>query len=149
MKKLIILILFVSLTLASYSQGIFKPVPKNLFVSGDNALKATGATSVFIPRISVGLVANQFTYNSTTKELDLSSFSKVGLGLSVAHFIPIDGLPYNNYSINAFIFFPTQQPENGLSLALTVSALKYINVGLGYDFGIKRPFALTGITYTF
>lgn len=149
MKKLIVLLLFVSLTLASYSQGLFKPVPQDLFTSGDHALKATGASSVFIPRISAGLIANQFSYNSTTKELDLSSFSKVGLGLSVAHFIPIDELPYNNYSINAFIFFPTQQPENGLSIALTISTLKYINIGAGYDFGVKRVFALTGVTYTF
>ena len=143
--KVFILGLFLSgIGLTASAQGLFKPVPADLFQTNQKALESSHA---WIPRISAGVIANQFVYNKETKHLDMSSFTKVGLGMSYAHFIPIDGLPYNNYSLNAFVFFPVE--ESGLALAATISALEYINAGIGYDFGVKKVFLLTGITYTF
>lgn len=144
MKKLIIILLFACTSTLVFPQGIFKPVPADLFQTNQKALESSHA---WIPRISAGVIANQFVYNKETKHLDMSSFTKVGLGMSYAHFIPIDGLPYNNYSLNAFVFFPVE--ESGLALAATISALEYINAGIGYDFGVNKVFLLTGITYTF
>jgi len=151
MKKLIVLLLLAGLFATASAQikrvSLFQPVPSNLFDQDNIGLKALKNGSVFIPRISAGVIANQFTYNKDTKQIDMTSFSKVGLGLSYAHFIPLNDEAYNNYSFNAFVFFPVD--ESGLSLALTVSALQYINIGLGYDLGNKQVFGLTGITYTF
>ena len=146
MKKLIIILLFACTSVLVFPQGIFKPVPADLFSIGQKDVVLTHA---WIPRIAAGVIANQFTYNVETKNLDMSSFSKVGLGMSYAHYIPVDGLPYNNYSLNAFVFLPVVEPQSGLALAATVSALKYINVGIGYDFGVNKVFGLTGIQYTF
>ena len=144
MKKLIIILLFICTSSLVFSQGLLRPVQKDLFQTNQKALESSHA---WIPRISAGVIANQFTYNTETKHLDMTSFSKVGLGMSYAHFIPVDDLPYNNYSLNGFVFFPTD--GSGLSLAATISALEYINTGFGYDFGVNKVFLLTGITYTF
>jgi len=150
MKKILLLItLFACTGILGYSQGIFKPVPSDLFTSGTYYVKQAKNTHVWLPRLSAGVVANQFTYNKTTGNLDMSSFTKVGLGISYAHFVPGETEPYNDYSFNGFIFLPTKEPESGLALALTVSALKYINAGMGYDFGPNKFFLLTGLTYTF
>ena len=143
--KVFVLGLFLSgVELAASAQGLFKPVPADLFTTNQKALESSHA---WIPRISAGVIANQFTYNVDTKKLDKSAFSKVGLGMSLASFIPVDGEPYNNYSLNAFVFFPVD--DTGLALAATISALEYISAGVGYDFGVKKVFLLTGITYTF
>jgi hypothetical protein len=146
MKKLIIIALFALFSVLSYSQGIFRPVPVN-FTSDKYALNQSATPSVWIPRISAGVVANQFTYNSVTKQLDETSFSKVGLGISYAHYIPVNDTPYNNFSLNGFVFFPTN--NSGLSLVASISALQYLSIGIGYDIKLKEVFALTGITYTF
>lgn len=144
MKKLIIILLFMCTSSLGFSQGLLKPVPADLFETNQKAIESS---HMWISRISAGVIANQFTYNVDTKHLDMTSFSKVGLGMSYAHFIPVEGLPYNNYSLNGFIFFPTD--GSGLSLAATLSALEYISAGFGYDFGVNKVFLLTGITYTF
>ena len=149
MKKLLIVLLLACTIVLMYSQGLFRPVPDNLFTNSEDGVRTVVLTHAWIPRISASVIANQFTYNKETKNLDMSSFSKVGLGISYAHFIPIDELPYNNYSLNAFIFFPVVEPESGLALAVTISTLKFINVGIGYDTGVKKMFALTGVQYSF
>jgi hypothetical protein len=147
MKKLIAILFFAIFTASAFGQGIFKPVPDNLFKSHSPNYTAIQNASVWLPRFSAAVVANQFTYNKETKNLDMTSFSKVGLGISYSHFVPVNDLPYNNFSANAFVFFPTN--DSGVSFALTVSALQYINVGAGYDVKLKTPFILTGIAYTF
>jgi hypothetical protein len=147
MKKLIVILLFAVFTASAFTQGLFRPLPDNLFKTNMAALNAPQNVSVWIPRLSAGVVANQFTYNKETKNLDMTSFSKVGLGISYAHYIPINDAPYNNFSVNGFLFFPTN--ESGLSLVVSVSALQYVSIGAGYDIKLKQVFALTGITYTF
>jgi hypothetical protein len=147
MKKVIALLFFAAFTASAFAQGLFKPVPKDLFVPDASSTKALVNTSVWLPRISAGVVANQFTYNKETKKLDMTAFSKVGLGLSYAHFVPVNDLPYNNFSVNGFVFFPTN--DSGLSFVISASALQYISLGLGYDVKLKTVFGLTGIVYTF
>jgi hypothetical protein len=156
MKKILFVLSLLAIFAIGNAQrtrvGLFSPVPTNLFTyaeSADNGLiKASNGTSVWIPRFTAGIVANQFTYNTATKNLDMSAFSKVGMGISYAHYVPVNDLPYNNFSLNGFVLFPVQD-ESGFSLALTVSALQYINIGAGYDFGFKKVFGLTGLVYTF
>ena len=77
----------------------------------------------------------------------MTSFSKVGLGISAAHFVPVNDVPYNNFSINGFVFFPTN--DSGLSFVVSASALQYLSLGVGYDVKLKTIFGLTGIVYTF
>jgi hypothetical protein len=147
MKKLIAILFFAVITASVFGQSMFKPVPDNLFKSHSPNYTAIQNASVWLPRFSAAVVANQFTYNKETKNLDMTLFSKIGLGISYSHFIPVNDLPYNNFSLNGFVFFPTA--ESGVSFAVTASALQYVNIGAGYDVKLKVPFILTGISYTF
>lgn len=152
MKKLILISYFLLASLVGFSQvSIWKPVPSNLFSAKKYgaALSARDTTSIWLTRISVGVVANQFTYNAVTRQLQGTVFSKVGVGMSYAHYVPSPGdLPYNDFSLHCFVFLPTT-PDDGLSFAASISSLKYLNLGIGYDVKLKQPFLLTGAVYTF
>jgi hypothetical protein len=147
MKKLLIaLSLLLTVTLCQ-AQSIWQPVPSTLFKAKSAPFGVVATPGTWIPRFSAAVVATQFTYNKETKNLDMSSFSKVGMGISYVHYVPVNDVPYNNFSLNGFVFFPTN--DSGISVAVTVSALQYISAGIGYDVKLKSPFALTGLTYTF
>ena len=147
MKKLIAILFFAVITASCFAQSIWQPVPSSLFKARSAPFGTVATPGTWLPRFSAAVVANQFTYNKETKNFDMSTFSKVGLGMSYAHFVPVNDLPYNNFSLNGFVFFPTN--DSGVSFALTISALQYINLGAGFDVKLKTPFLLTGITYTF
>jgi hypothetical protein len=145
MRKLAIILFLAAFTLSVSAQSPFRPVPQNLLTQTTDALKAT-IPSTWIFRLSAGVVATLWTVEN--KQIVQSSFSKVGLGGSYAHFIESEGSPYNDYSINGFVFFPTDGGAK-LTLAATISTLKYIQVGLCWDFGTNKPGLLTGLSYTF
>jgi len=133
--------------------SFFKPIPKDLFKSG-TLLKADVAatpTSVWLIRPAVSLTAVQLTWNKTTKEFDSQAFSSTGLGLGYQHYVEVNGVPYNNFGFNALLLFVADITKQTASMAVvgTVSALKFVNVGAGYNFGTKSVLILTGITYNF
>ena len=149
MKKLIVLLFLVSLTLAGYSQSIWKPVPKDL-LSND---KAFGKSATLIPRFTLGITAQQFSWNKEEKKLEQATLSKVGIGIALANFITLDdGTLYNNFTITALCLFPTVT-ESGVTLAAVASALKFANIspgiGVGYDLGIKKAVGLFNAVLTF
>jgi hypothetical protein len=146
MRKLITILFLAAFTLSVSGQGPFRPVPSNLLTTADKSLKVGLSPSAWLFRLSAGVMATQWQIEN--KQIVQSTFNKVGIGGSYAHFIQAEGLPYNDFSVNGFVFFPTDGGAK-LTLAATVSALKYINVGLCYDFGTKKPGLLTGLSYTF
>lgn len=129
-------------------KGFFKPVDKNLIT-----LKTKEVTpSVWLFRPAVEISALQLTYNKTTKGFDASSLKQAGAGIGYQHFVESNGLPYNNFGFNALLLFdliPTETTNAGVSGALTVSALQFLNVGAGYNITAKKFFILTGITFNF
>ena len=149
MKKTLLILIFAIIGIASYAQSIWKPVPADLFKTYNKSLTVgqVQKTVEWIPRISAGLIAVQWTLEDGI--IQQSAFNKVGLGFSYARFIDNEGTPYNDLSVNGFVFFPTDGSSSALTIAATVSALKYIQVGLDYDFGLKKVGLLTGIAYTF
>jgi hypothetical protein len=147
MKKLLIILTFLAVMPLLNAQGPFRPVPSDLLTKQvNNGAKAIINPSTWLFRLSAGVMATQ--WNIENKQIVQSSFNKVGLGASYSHFIQTETGPYNNVSVNGFVFFPTDGGSK-LTIAATVSTLKYINVGLCYDFGTKKPGLLTGISYTF
>jgi len=91
-------------------------------------------------------------YDKELKQVSSSSFTSLGLGLGYQHYINIDGVPYNNFGFNFLMLYtaiPTETTKSGISLAGTVSALKFIDLGVGYDFDVKQIFGLMGIKYNF
>jgi hypothetical protein len=146
MKKIFLVACLLFISLGVFSQGFFKPVSKDLF-----ALKAgeTTPTSVWLFRPSVELTAMQFTL---TKPVQVESLTSLGAGVSYQHFVEVDGLPYNNFGVNALLLFNQDiggvEPSS-LGVAITVNALQYVNVGAGYSFGVKKFCILTGIVIHF
>ena len=162
MKKLIFLFALLCVTLASVGQsrwdGFFKPVPKDMFSTN----RAVSSQWLFRPTVTVTSLT--FKIKQTDGKFDgiQSAFlSKAGAGLTFAHYIEVDGLPYNNFSVNGILLLPTSnalgvvtEENSSVALAVTVSALQYINVGLGYDIIKGVPiaqnfFLLTGVQLTF
>jgi hypothetical protein len=158
MKASMVLVLFFAIGIGASAQskwdGFFKPVTNETLqkVQGDKAMPGT-----FLFRPSVTLVATEFRLgygeDGSFDGLNSSYLSKTGIGISYAHYIDSQGEPFNDYSINGMLMFPTEGQTN-LGVALTVSALRYINVGFGYDIIKGVPFKqniffLTGVQYTF
>ncbi len=132
--------------------GFFKPVDKNL-LAVKSRMGALEAPSVWLFRPTVEISAMQLIPSAVEgKIFEVSSFQSVGMGVSYQHFIENSGSPYNNYGFNLLVLFdaiPRETTDLNLSLAGTVSALQYMNFGVGYNFGMKKPFLLTGLTYNF
>jgi hypothetical protein len=131
--------------------GFFRPVTTDIFIS--NSLQAALTPSAWVFRPTVEITAMQLIPTKESgKIFDVSSFQSVGMGMSYQHFIEVEGAPYNDYGFNALLLFdaiPRETTAINLSLAATVSALKILNFGAGYNFGIKKIFLLTGLTYNF
>ena len=146
MKKIIVVFVFLFVTIISQAQ-FFKPVPKDLFKT--EKLAAIENPSVWLFRPVVELTALQFTF---AKPVEVNSLSSLGTGISYQHFIEVDGEPYNNFGVNGLVLFSQNlggiEPAR-LSIAVTVSTLQFVNIGIGYNLGLKQAFVLTGITYNF
>lgn len=154
MKKLLITIAFLTITSAGFSQSIWEPIPEDLFTAESTVDRTFRGTSIWLPRWTAGISASQLNYNKVTKKLEPVSFSKIGIGFSWAHYVESDGLPYNNFSVNAFLFLPTLNTDNIISLAVTVSALQYLQIGFDFEPGKWNsdyfPVSpLLGLKYTF
>jgi hypothetical protein len=158
MKKLLIIILFVlPLTVFSQSKfkGFFKPVPEDL-LSGNVIYKIRSELTppnAWIFRPAVSISAMQIMKSKEVgKQVDVTSFTKAGMGISYAHFVNSNGVPYNDISVNALFLFdvmPAGSTAINLSPVIAVAALNFVSVGVGYDIGAKNVFGLIGINYNF
>lgn len=159
MKKLLILMAFVAITISGFSQsawdGFLRPVTYQQFknhVTANSLKQATAGSSVWLFRPAIEISATQLIYDRSTKDWTSSSFTSAGLGLGYQHYIDNNGTPYNNYGFNLLMLFtaiPTETSPASISFAGTFSALKFIDVGGGYNVTTKNPFVLLGITYNF
>jgi len=154
MKRLILVLTLLIFTLSAFSQSVWKPVPRDLFTAEPTADRTDKGSSIWLPRWTAGVSASQLNYNKVTKKLEPAAFSKIGIGFSWAHYTESDGLPYNNFSVNAFLFLPTLNTDNIISLAVTVSALQYLQIGFDFEPGKWNsdyfPVSpLLGVKYTF
>jgi hypothetical protein len=147
MKKLFTLSLFLLLAAGASAQsfeGFFKPVPNDIVATS----KAMG-TNTWLFRPVVALTAMQF---NLTNPVEVAALSSLGTGLSLVRFTEQNGEPYAQFGVNALILFsanPGGVELTKLSLAATITALQYVNVGAGYTFADKRFFILTGVTINF
>ena len=152
MKKLLLVLAFVALTISGFAQspwdGFFKPVNSKQFNYHLKAASLELNPNVWLFRPAVSIAATMLLYDKTIKDWTASSFTSVGMGIGYQHYIDNNGTPYNNFGFNALMFVNTV-PKATISLAGTVSAMKFIDVGGGYNFGTDSPFILLGIKYNF
>lgn len=163
MKKVVIISMLFLMTIVTMGQskwsGFFKPVTTANNITFRTAMRnrveegfeAEGKASVWLFRPVVTLSAVQFTWDVTSKQFNSSAFSSTGMGISYAHYIDVNNAPYNNFGFNLLVLMNTSDTENpaSVSLAGTVSALKFVSLGAGYDLGRKVFFMLTGVSYSF
>jgi len=147
MKRLLLLIVFLTATLCVSAQGPFsyflKPVPVN-------SVRADGSSTEWYFKPTAQLTAIQFTYDKTEKLFKSSSFSSAGIGVGLKHYIEVDGKMVNNYGINALIIFDASQSSTGsVGAAITIEALRFINIGPGINLKDKQLFVLVGGVWTF
>lgn len=155
MKKVfLILSLLVIFVMGASAQsplkGFFAPVPDDLFET--TAVRDIENPHVWLIRPAVGISAVAFAYNEEIKSFETSAFNKVMFGGGYQHFIEVNGEPYNNFGVNALVCFdanPNDITKTGVTVAATVSALNFVNIGVARDFAAKKFLILTGITYSF
>jgi len=157
MKKLIVLLAFIAFAVTAIAQspwdGFFRPMSIQHF----DKMVAHKGIKADVPRLwafrpAVEISAMKLSYNKDSKQWSSSSFTSVGMGIGYQHYIYVDESPYNNFGFNILMLYnavPTETAEAGISLAGTVSALKFIDIGIGYDFQMKKAFGLMGIKYNF
>jgi hypothetical protein len=129
--------------------GFFKPVDNSIF----NIKAPSAGRSVWLFRPTVEISAMQLIPSEVEgKIFDVSSFQSVGMGVSYQHFVEYNSEPYNNYGVNLLVLFdaiPRETTSLNLSTVVSISALEFMNFGVGYNFGMKKPFLLTGLIYNF
>jgi len=157
MKKLIVILFLVAISFAAFSQGFFTPIGTQKWdrlVAQKGLVKAVNP-EMWVIRPAVNITAFKYTYNKDLKKAEVSEYLASGFGVGFQHFIESDEGPYNNYGANLLLLFNTvplgnvETPNAGISVAGTFSALKFIDIGLGYDFSVKQVFAMGGIKYNF
>ena len=156
LKVLILLFALLPLTVAANSQSLFrgflKPVDNTFFESG----KAIAPQILIRPTVQV--TANLLKWDATEKKVVNQSFSRIGMGASMAHYINTDVDPYNDWSVNALLLLPTNEVITYFSLGFTFSALDIygfsISAGPLYDFVKGKSFVenvglMTGVQLKF
>ena len=168
LKVLVIVVMLAGFSASTYAQGpftgFFKPASANpdvyQMVQVSKAMKSGNLTADFdqpiinskwLIRPTVGAVAKAFTYNKETKELESSTFNKVGFGVGYQKYEEINGQAYNSFGANILLLFDSDFDMSKLNFtaAATIHALKLVDVGIARDFGMKQWLLLTGITYSF
>jgi hypothetical protein len=156
MKKLILLLSLIAIFTCTNAQEhqvkFFSPVPKDLLTKDVNDLKTLQNASVWLFRPVATITAIQLNWNKVTKQFDASALSSAGLGVSYAHFIEANGLPYNNFSVSTLLLLGASlentEPAN-VSLAVTGSFMNFISLGGLYNFQSKSFGILTGVNISF
>jgi hypothetical protein len=164
MKKTIIILIFAFMAVCLQSQtkpsfkGFFKPVDQNMFYQSYSATINGVVTDIipdhiWTPRPYVGVSALELTPTSETgKVFNVTGFNSIGFGLSFEHLINNNGTPYNDFAINGIIFLddiPNQTSAINVKPTITVTGWQFVNLGGGYNIGLKKAFVLIGLSYTF
>lgn len=153
MKKLILLLLFVSVALIGSAQKnpFFQPVRSDLFEQG--SLKTLENANIWLFRPVASITAVQLNWNKLSKQFDASALSSAGVGVGYQHYVELpDGSPYNNYGGNLLLLLGAdinQVEPATISLALTGSFLNFINVGGLYNFTNNNFGILTSVSVKF
>ena len=156
MKKILALLFLAAFTISVSAQKapvkFFAPVPVDLFAKDASSLKTLENASVWLLRPMATITAVQLNWNKVTKQFDASALSSAGIGISYAHFIEANSLPYNNFSVNALLLLggniEATEPAS-MSIALTGSFMNFVSLGGLYNFSSKSFGILTGVAIKF
>jgi hypothetical protein len=130
MKKLIFLLLLL-LPVIGFSQGLFKPVPSNMFWARSFATpQVTAVQGQWYWRFDATVSLSEVMYNKVTKSLETSFVGGIGPAIGYQHFIPkssTDPTPFNNYGISAALLMGERA-----KIALQANIMQYFKFGITY-----------------
>ena len=133
-KYLIVLLLFISVT--SFGQRyrpFLDPISENPYFDKSKDITADRGNGIMVVRGAMSLSATQLLYNKVEKYLKPVAFEKLGVGLTYSHYKALStGEPYNDYSVNGFLFFPLDG-NSSVSFAITGSVYQYFQLGFGFE----------------
>jgi hypothetical protein len=149
MKRLIISLLFITLTVIGFSQSLFKPVPANLFTAHDKALnlKAGTTTHEILWRFDATVVATEFTF-AADHQVTSKTLSAIGPGFGAKWYVPksdVDPTPYNVFGVSAAILLGTDiyQPDlAAVKIAVLANAFQFFTAGVAYTPNATNKFSL-------
>lgn len=129
---------------------LLRPVPDNLFgdnVDSDRSIKS----SVWLPRLNVGLSAMSYGRNPVTKLLEVKPLSAIIFGIGYLHYKEVEGLPFNDLGISLAYLQLTDKAGSGVGIYGTYNTgqIGLLNIGGHYDFAMKQFFFDTGVTWHF
>jgi len=147
MRKLLI-ILFACISVIGYSQGLFRPVPSNLFPKSLNGLKAPKNEFKFVPRLNVGVMGTSYGKNDQNV-MTVTPLSALGFGFGLLRYKDVEGVPFNDIGINLMYLQNTQTPGSGIGLygLYNTGPIGLFNLGSHYDFSVKKFFIDVGLTF--
>jgi hypothetical protein len=148
MKKLIFIIILAAFSVSLSSQGLFKPVPSNLFPKDLSGSKVLKNEFKFIPRINVGVMGTSYGKNAEGV-LEVTPLSALGFGLGLLRYRDVEGVPFNDIGINLMYLQNTQTPGSGVGIYGTYNTgqVGLFNLGTHYDFGVDRLFVDVGLSF--
>jgi len=158
MKKILLLVTVIFVTINIGAQSIFQPVSQHPYFTRDfdEWTADRNLNGIWLLRFAVGISGMETLYNTTENKLVQKGLIKTGGGISYAHYKTLmDGSIYNNFSLNAFVLTPVQESDAPISLALTVSALELLQAGINVtpkyfkDSDYFPVSLLFGLKYTF
>jgi hypothetical protein len=156
MKKLFLFIALFGLGISLSAQSLFKPVPTDLFAQAKHTLQAAPVNSVWLWRFDATVSINEAIWDFANKQIISNTFSAVGPGIGIKHFIPksaTDPTPFENYGFSAAVLLGTNiyQPDfTKIKVALEADLFQYIKGGLTFTAGTKNwlgAFIGTGISF--
>lgn len=164
MKKLIVLILFASLTLAGFSQGLFKPV--DLFATkAENKYIELPYPSLYykvgeipithkiVVRLDATIVVAEVNYNKVTKSWSPTPLSAIGPAIGFQSYIPTsatDPTPVNNYgaSLGLALGKTVYDPQLAeAKIVLAINIWQYFKFGGTYTFNPPTDIAALGVWF--
>jgi len=146
------IILFVGFTSVVSAQspwtGFFYSVKDNpaLKIDNNKALSVNNTTHLVRFDMNVGGVG--YLYNKVEKQLELTSFLKVGMGLSYSFYKVEEGKePYNYLSLSGFLFLPIPETGQKSSIAVAISAFNMFGLNLSPQIGLNFEPSLINSDY--
>jgi hypothetical protein len=146
MKKIILLLFFVTFAVITNAQTIFHPVPSDIFKTHSGTFQTVQNPSAWLWRMSAIVTATELTYEKATKQFISAPLSSVGPAIGYKHFYALpDGTPATDWGVSGALLLGMDinhiDPAS-MKAAILLNAFQFINVGGVYTFNNANHFGI-------
>jgi hypothetical protein len=133
MKRLILLFGIILISISVSAQYFWQPVKNHPYFDQKLTKSVDRISGIWLVRLSAGVIADELKYNKVSKVLEQQAFNKMGLGVSWNHYKDNAGNPYNDFSVNGFLFVPSGATPTNMSIAVTASVFQFLQAGINLE----------------